>query len=59
MHAGKLDADMQQTLWDFLVIARRNNGIVQHHDAITGTAAQKVVDSFMEKARAGKAKIDE
>jgi hypothetical protein len=33
-------------------------GNLQHHDAITGTAAQKVVDNFSEKAKTGKERID-
>jgi hypothetical protein len=33
-------------------------GNLQHHEAITGTAAQRVIDNFMEKAKEGKAIID-
>jgi len=33
-------------------------GNLQHHEAISGTAAQRVLDNFMEKAKEGKAIID-
>jgi len=33
-------------------------GNLQHHEAISGSAAQKVIENFMEKAKEGKQIID-
>jgi hypothetical protein len=33
-------------------------GNLQHHEAISGSAAQKVIDSFMDKAKEGRQIID-
>jgi hypothetical protein len=33
-------------------------GNLQQHEAISGSAAQKVIDSFLEKAKQGKEIVD-
>lgn len=41
-------SDLGMRFWDNLNVLREAMGVVQHHDAITGTATQAVTDHYSE-----------
>jgi hypothetical protein len=45
--SGSLLPQQRQTLWPQVGLAREAQALVQHHDAVTGTSTQAVVDDYL------------